>query len=136
MANIDRDYLDALISRFKGYKSPNDTQKLIIALGDKFERSDDDNKKLAVLLKAEKKADELTKARAATQRILNAEKAAIKKHETRKKILWGAALKKASENNPEMAQVMQTLYNHGYIAERDKNVVEEDLPEQMPQITR
>lgn len=127
MANIDRDYLNALVSRFKGYKSPNETQKLIIALGSEFERSDEDNKKLAVLLKAEKKADELTKARAATQRILNAEKTALKKHETRKKILWGAALKKASEDSPEMAQVMQNLYNHGYIAEKDKSVVEEDL---------
>jgi len=33
MANIDEDYLFALVSRFKGYKSPNETQKLIIALG-------------------------------------------------------------------------------------------------------
>ncbi|MFP3457365.1 hypothetical protein R0J89_14005 [Psychrobacter sp. SIMBA_152] len=126
MANIDEDYLFALVSRFKGYKSPNETQKLIIALGREFERSDEDNKKLAVLLKAEKKADELTKARAATQRILNAEKAALKKHETRKKIIWGSALKKASENSPEMAQVILKLYNDGYIAERDKEAVKAD----------
>ncbi|MFP3457822.1 hypothetical protein R0J89_16400, partial [Psychrobacter sp. SIMBA_152] len=62
MAHIDEDYLFALVSRFKGYKSPNETQKPIIALGREFERSHEDNKKLAALPKAEKKADESTKA--------------------------------------------------------------------------
>ena len=54
MANIDTDYLNSLVTRFKAYKRPNDTQKLIIALGSKSERSDDDDKKLTVLLRAEK----------------------------------------------------------------------------------
>ena len=64
MASINEDYLDDLVKRFKGFKSPNDTQQLIILLGEKDNRNDDDNRKLSVLLNAEKKADQLAKARA------------------------------------------------------------------------
>lgn len=127
MANIDTEYLNSLVTRFKAYKKPNDTQQLIIALGSKLERSDDDNKKLAVLLRAEKKADELMKARAATQRIMNAEKTAARKLDNRKKIIWGAALQKASTKSPEFAQLMQQLIKEGFISDRDLKVVRDDL---------
>ena len=126
MANIDTEYLNSLVTRFRAYKSPNDTQKLIVALGSKSERSDDDDKKLSVLLRAEKKADELVKARAATQRIMNAEKTAARKLETRKKVIWGAALKTAAKNDAQIAQMMQKLYNEGYVAEKDKGAVRAD----------
>lgn len=126
MANIDANYLELLVTRFKGYKSPNDTQLLIIALGDKIERSDDDDKKLTVLLKAEKKADELMKARAATQKLLNAEKTAAKKADVRKKIIWGAALKTASKKDAQIAQIMRKLYDGGFVAEKDKEAVTAD----------
>lgn len=127
MANIDTDYLNSLVTRFKSYKRPNDTQRLIIALGELQERSDDDNKKLSILIRAEKKADELAKARAATSRIMNAEKTAARKLETRKKVIWGAALKTAATNNPEIAQLMSRLFSEGYIAEKDKKAVRADL---------
>lgn len=127
MANIDTEYLNSLVTRFKAYKKPNDTQKLIIALGELQERSDDDNKKLSILIKAEKKADDLMKARAATQKIINAEKTEARKLETRKKVIWGAALKKAATNNPGIAQLMSRLFNDGYIAEKDKEAVRADL---------
>lgn len=127
MANIDTEYLNSLVTRFRAYKSPNDTQKLIVALGSKSERSDDDDKKLSVLLRAEKKADELVKARAATQRIMNAEKTATRKLETRKKVIWGAALKTASKDSPQIAQLMQKLFNEGYVSKSDQDVVKDDL---------
>ena len=127
MAKVDKVYLNTLVTRFKGFKSPNDTHKLIIALGSKQERNIDDDKKLAVLLKAEKTSDELVLARAATKRLLDAEKTADRKAETRKKVVWGAALKKASENDPEMAQVMRKLYNDGYVSDRDKEAVRVDF---------
>ena len=53
MAAIDNEYLDKLVKRFKGFKSPTDTQKLIVLLGEKDNRSDDDNRKLSVFLNAE-----------------------------------------------------------------------------------
>ena len=49
MATVDDEYLENLVKRFKAFKSPNDTQKLIILLGEKDNRSDDDNRKLSVL---------------------------------------------------------------------------------------
>lgn len=127
MANIDTDYLNSLVTRFKAYKKPNDTQKLIIALGSKSERSDDDDKKLTVLLRAEKKSDELMKARAATQRIMNAEKTAARKLETRKKVIWGSALKTASKDSSQIAQLMQKLFNEGYVSKSDQDIVRDDL---------
>ena len=127
MANIDTDYLNLLITRFKSYKKPTDTQKLIVALGSKLERSNDDDKKLAILLRAEKKSDELIKARAATQRLMNAEKTAERKLETRKKVIWGSALKTASRDNPNMSYVMSLLVRDGYISESDLKVVKDDL---------
>ena len=54
MAAIDTAYLDDLIKRFRGYKSITDTQSLIILLGEQANRDKEDNRKLAVLLKAEK----------------------------------------------------------------------------------
>lgn len=126
MANIDTVYLEKLVTRFKGYKSPNDTQKLIVALGEKQERSDDDNKKLAVLIRAEKKFAELMKARAATNLIINAEKTEARKLETRKKVIWGAALLKASKSNPEIAQLMRKIYDDNYVSGSDKDVVKAD----------
>ncbi|MBD7948761.1 HlyD family secretion protein [Psychrobacter communis] len=126
MANIDTDYLNSLVTRFKAYKRPNDTQRLIIALGELQERSDDDNKKLSILIRAEKKADELAKARAATSRIMNAEKTAARKLETRKKVIWGAALKTAAQNDAQIAQMMRKLYNEGYVSDKDKDAVRDD----------
>lgn len=126
MTNIDTVYLEQLVTRFKGFKTPNDTQKLIIALGRKLERSDEDDKNLNTLLKAEKAADKLAKARAATNKIINAEKTAARKLDVRKKIIWGAALQTAATNSPEIAQVMSRLFNEGFIAEKDKDAVRAD----------
>lgn len=127
MTNIDTVYLEQLVRRFRGYKSPNDTQRLIILLGSKSERTDEDNKKLSILLKAEKAADKLIKARAATNKIINAEKTAARKLETRKKVIWGAALKTAAKNDAQIAQMMRKLYNEGYVSDKDKNAVRDDL---------
>lgn len=127
MANIDTAYLEQLVTRFIGFKSPNDTQRLIVALGSKSERSDEDNKNLNTLLKAEKAADKLAKARAATNKIINAEKTAARKLDVRKKIIWGAALKTASKDSPQIAQLMLKMFNDGYISKADLDVVRDDL---------
>lgn len=94
MNDKDVDYLNELVSRYKEYKSPTDTQKLIVALGSKSDKTDDDNKKLMILMRAEKKAEELHKARQKTRDLLQSEKKAERKKETHKKIVWVAHLKK------------------------------------------
>lgn len=128
MKNDNTEYLNKLIARFKGYNSPTDAQKLIILLGEKNPRDDSDNKKLAVLLKAEKKADQLIGARREARQLLDKIKADERKEETRKKIIWGSALKTAAQKDPYMAQVMTKLFNEGYISERDKDAVKDDVP--------
>lgn len=133
MATIDTDYLADLVKRYEGYKSPNDTQKLIILLGNKDNRTSDDDKKLAVLLKAEKKADQLAKARADARRLLDAEKAKVRKAETRRKIIWFSAIERMCKDNPQELRTLERLmtlaYQNGYVSDRDKKVV--SLPGQI-----
>src|SRR5699024_9010084 len=137
MASIDTAYLDDLVKRFKGYKSPTDTQQLIILLGNKENRSDEDNRKLSVLLKAEKKADQLAKARADARRLLDAEKAKARKTETRRKIIWLSAIEKMCEDNPQELQALNRLkslaYQNGYVNERDKKFLQDTKDTNAPQ---
>ncbi len=131
MANINTDYLDDLVKRFKGFKSPNDTQQLIIILGEKDNRSEDDNRKLAVLMKAERKADQLAKARADARRMIDADKAKARKAEVRRKLIWMSAFEKmASEDsdiNINLIRLMIEAFDSGFISDRDKDVVREDI---------
>lgn len=63
----------------RGLKTPNDQQRLLLLLLDKGEKTADDNRKIAVLVKAEKAAERALKARATAARIVNADKAAERK---------------------------------------------------------
>ena len=131
MANINTDYLDDLVKRFKGFKSPNDTQQLIIILGEKDNRSEDDNRKLAVLMKAERKADQLAKARADARRMIDADKAKARKAEVRRKLIWFSALEKMADTDQEanhrLRMLMQDAFNEGFVSDRDKDVVRDDI---------
>ena len=131
MANINSDYLDDLVKRFKGFKSPNDTQQLIIILGEKENRSEDDNRKLAVLMKAERKADQLAKARADARRMIDADKAKARKAEVRRKMIWMGALEKMADTDQEanhrLRMLMQDAFNEGFVSDRDKDVVRDDI---------
>ena len=131
MATVDDEYLDNLVQRFKGFKSPNDTQKLIILLGEKDNRSDDDNRKLSVLLKAEKKADQLFKARADARRLIDAEKGRQRKARTRRMMILASAVESAVEQDDEvkslMLRVMRKVDDGNYISDRDKEVVKGKL---------
>lgn len=123
----DIEYLEQLVSRFEGFNSPTDTQKLLVVLGNKKDRTEDDDKKVSILLKAERKAEELHAARQKARDLVGAEKQAARKLETRKKVIWGSALKTASVNNAQIAQIMRQLWNEGFISEADKNVVRADF---------
>lgn len=123
----DIEYLRQLVNRFSGFNSPTDTQKLLVALGNKTDRTAEDDKKVLILLKAERKAEELHQARQKARDLIGAEKQAARKLETRKKVIWGSALKTASVNNAQIAQIMRQLWNDGFISEADKNVVRADF---------
>ena len=134
MAAVDEKYLDDLLKRFKGFKSPNDMQKLIVLLGEKDNRNDDDNRKLSVLLKAEKKADQLVKARADARRLIDADKSKARKAEARRKIIWQSAFEAMAEDSMaakrNLDQLKADAYNKGYVSDRDKDAVKNDLTKQ------
>ena len=73
------EWLTARIAYLRGLKSPSDQQRLLLLLADKPERSNDDNRKLSALVKAEKAAERAQRAKANAARIVNAEKAAERK---------------------------------------------------------
>ena len=131
MAAVDEKYLDDLVKRFKGFKSPNDMQKLIVLLGEKDNRNDDDNRKLSVLLKAEKKADQLVKARADARRLIDADKSKARKAEVRRKIIWQSAFEAMAEDSMaakrNLDQLKADAYEKGYVSDRDKDAVKNDL---------
>ena len=131
MAGVNEDYLDNLVKRFKGFKSPNDTQQLIILLGEKDNRSDDDNRKLSVLLKAERKADQLVKARADARRLIDADKAKARKTQSRCKIILQSAFEAMAAENHETKRILNDLtrkaLDENYVSDRDKDVIIEYL---------
>ena len=131
MAAIDNEYLDKLVKRFKGFKSPNDTQKLIVLLGEKDNRSDEDNRNLWTFLNVEKKADQLAKARADARRLIDAEKSKTKKIETRRKIIWMSAIEKMASEDDKSAHMLQQLrvkaFHEGYVSDRDKDSVKTEV---------
>lgn len=129
MNNSDLEYLDKLVTRFKGYKSPTDTQILLMALGEKINRNAQDDKDLKVLLTAEKKAEELFKARTAARKLMNTAKDAERKHEARVKIVRASilALEAKANKDPMMAQVMVKLSNSEFASEKDKQLLKDDL---------
>ena len=131
MTTIDTAYLDDLVKRFQGFKSPNDTQQLIVILGEKDNRSDADNRKLAVLMKAERKADQLAKARADARRLVDAEKVKARKAETRRKLIWFSAIEKMTDTNEQanysLRMLMKEAFDNGFVSDRDKDAVRDDI---------
>lgn len=127
MAVIDYDYLEKLVARFSGYKSPNEAQQLILILAEKEHfRSEDEERTLSFLIRAEKQADKLFDARAKAKKLIDAEKKKQRQKDTQKKIIWGAALIKAAENNEEARQAVFLLWKAGLIADKDKALLQDD----------
>lgn len=83
------EWLASRVEYLRGLKSPSEQQQLLILLADKPEKTPEDNRKLAALVRAEKAAERAVKARADAARILNAEKLAQRKARDRE--LYNAA---------------------------------------------
>ena len=130
MTDTDNDYLDDLVKRLKRDKSPSDSQRLIIILSEKDNRSDDDNNKLALLINIEQKAAELAKAIAFAQPLIDAEKQSQREAATKREMVWLKAIEKASQQDQEvkalMGELKRKIYDRGYVSEDDKEVVKTD----------
>lgn len=72
-------WLAERLAYLRGLKAPSDQQRLLMMLADKPDRTADDARKLAALVRAEKAAERAQKARANAARIVNAEKAKARK---------------------------------------------------------
>lgn len=124
---IDNDYLESLVKRLSGFKSPTDTQKLILELaklGDA--RSSDDNRVLATLIRAEKQSDKLAQARAEARTVLDAKKRAEKRADNQRKIIWGATLRQGAKTDALLLSAVQKLWADGYISDDDKKLLQAD----------
>ena len=73
----EQDWLKDRVAYLKGLKSPNDQQALLIALADKPSLSTQEQKKLSLLIKAEKAAVRAAKARQAAASLIHAERRAL-----------------------------------------------------------
>lgn len=128
---LDENYLDSLVKRLKGNKSPTDSQRLIIILSEKDNRSDDDNHKLALLVNVEQKADELAQAVATAQSLIDAEKESqLEAEDNKRKIIWADAMETASRQDQEISALMGELrrkvYDRGYVSDQDKEAIKAD----------
>ena len=130
MTGTDNNYLDDLVKRLKSDKSPTDSQRLIIILSEKDNRSDDDNHKLTLLINIEQKADELANAIAVAQPLIDAEKESQREAATKREIIWLKAIEKASQQDQEinalMGELKRKIYDRGYVSDEDKEVVKTD----------
>lgn len=68
------DWLKDRVAYLKGLKSTNDQQALLVLLAEKTNRTAPDEKKMAVLVRAEKAAVRAAKARQEAANLINAEK--------------------------------------------------------------
>lgn len=67
------------LAYLRGLKAPSDQQRLLLLLAEKPQRTTEDERKIAALVRAEKAAERALKARADAARIVNAEKVAQRK---------------------------------------------------------
>ena len=74
----NNDWLKDRVAYLKGLKYPIDQQSLLILLAEKQELTPQDEKKLAVLIRAEKASVKAAKARQVVANLINSEKRAAK----------------------------------------------------------
>ncbi|GJQ54214.1 MAG: hypothetical protein HKUEN07_07830 [Rhodocyclaceae bacterium] len=83
------DWMTARLAYLRGLKHHTDHQRLLLLLADKPDRTPEDERKLAALVRAEKAAERAQKARANAARIVNEEK--LMERKARDRELYNAA---------------------------------------------
>ncbi|GGM30867.1 hypothetical protein GCM10009425_46870 [Pseudomonas asuensis] len=83
------EWLDSRIAYIEGLKSPTDSQRLLVMLARKNDRSTEEARKLALLVRAEKAEVRAQKAKADVARVMNAEK--LKARKARDRELYNSA---------------------------------------------
>jgi len=101
------------VTYLKGLKSPTDQQKLLIMLGDKQQPTPQEEKKLAILVRAEKASIKAAKARQDVANLINAEKKTAKEAERKARnhrlILQGTLFDLAGLENRSRGELLGLL---------------------------
>ena len=86
------EWLKQRVAYIQGLKKPNQQQELLVAFYEKEDKGTDDERKLALLIKAERAEERAQKAKAALKKLDQQEKTQQRKEDTRKKIILGGAV--------------------------------------------
>ncbi len=109
----NKDWLKDRVTYLKGLKSPNDQQALLVLLTEKQQRTTQDEKKLAALVRAEKASVKAAKARQDVANIINAEKKAAKEADRKARnhrlILQGVLFDLAGLENRSRGELLGLL---------------------------
>ncbi len=73
-------WLAERVAYIKGLRNPNEQQRLLVVLAEKAEKTPADARRLSVLIRAERAAERVLRARAAANRIVNEERIAARKN--------------------------------------------------------
>ena len=76
---MNDDFFTKRLDYLRGLKAPSEHQQILLLLADNTQRTATENRKLAVLVKAEKAAERALKARGDAARVVNAEKEIARK---------------------------------------------------------
>lgn len=109
----NNDWLQDRVAYLKGLKSSSDQQALLVMLAEKQQRTPQDEKKLAALVRAEKASVKAAKARQDVANLINAEKKAAKEAERKARnhrlILQGVLFDLAGLENRSRGELLGLL---------------------------
>lgn len=100
----ENEFFKNQVEKFKTFRKPNQSQQLLIALYDIQNKSEDDFKKIRVLLNAEKKYLQALKANKAIKDLLKADKEKERKALEHKKFMLGGGLWAAIKDDRKINQ--------------------------------
>jgi hypothetical protein len=85
-------WINERLTHLRSHKTPSDHQRLLLQLTDKWPRTDNDERMLEALIKAERAAERAEKARSNASRVIDAEKLAERKTRNHRAVLKGALI--------------------------------------------
>jgi hypothetical protein len=103
------DYLDRKLAHLKGLKAPTQAQQLLILLAEKPDRTAEDEKQLAVLLRAERAADRARAAQLQAAKLLGQRKDAERKARNHRLILQGLLIELAGLSDWDRGELLGAL---------------------------
>ena len=103
------DYLNRKLAYLKGLKAPTQAQQLLILLAEKPDRTAEEKKQLAVLLRAERAADRARTAQLQAAKLLGQRKDAERKARNHRLILQGLLIELAGLNEWDRGELLGAL---------------------------